>query len=78
MLVVLCTLDVDDCVPDYPCYNDATCVDHVNSYTCDCKPGYIGDHCQTGNIQLFIELSFSFCSLNLTIGCVQYMFSIDI
>jgi hypothetical protein len=25
-----------------PCYNNATCLDDINGYTCLCLPGYIG------------------------------------
>jgi len=35
--------DVDDCIPD-PCYF-GKCTDGVNSYTCQCKPGYTGKNC---------------------------------
>ena len=28
--------------------NGATCVDGVNSYTCDCAPGYTGQYCDIG------------------------------
>ena len=31
-----------------PCKNGATCQDHVNSYTCRCRQGFYGKHCETG------------------------------
>ena len=40
-------LDIDDCA-SAPCQNGGTCVDGINSYTCNCVYGYTGDHCQTG------------------------------
>ena len=30
--------------------NGATCVDGVNSYTCDCAPGYTGQYCDIGGV----------------------------
>ena len=39
-------LDINDCYP-YPCQNYGTCVDGVNSYTCNCPTGYAGDNCET-------------------------------
>jgi hypothetical protein len=35
----------DDCAAD-PCLNGGTCVDGDNDYTCDCKDGYDGHHCE--------------------------------
>jgi hypothetical protein len=31
--------DVNEC-GSLPCKHDGTCTDHVNSYSCTCKPGY--------------------------------------
>jgi hypothetical protein len=39
--------DVDECASS-PCQNGGSCTDDVNSYTCDCSPGYTGPECQTG------------------------------
>ena len=44
--------DVDECSSS-PCFNAVECNDAINSYTCDCVPGYVGDHCQTGNSMFF-------------------------
>ena len=38
--------DLDDCRSD-PCRNNAVCVDHINYYSCSCKVGYTGVHCET-------------------------------
>ena len=40
-------VDIDECASD-PCQNDATCVDSVNAYSCNCKDGYTGTLCQIG------------------------------
>ncbi|XP_076447761.1 uncharacterized protein LOC143284711 [Babylonia areolata] len=38
--------DIDECHSN-PCRNGGTCRDGVNSYTCDCLPGFNGTHCET-------------------------------
>ena len=42
-------LDIDECASS-PCQNGGTCNDQINSYTCDCNPGYSGGSCEEGNI----------------------------
>ena len=42
-----CWTDIDDCVNN-SCQNNATCVDHVNGYTCNCSAGFTGTYCETG------------------------------
>uniref|UniRef100_A0A8C8SMG2 Notch receptor 3 n=1 Tax=Pelusios castaneus TaxID=367368 RepID=A0A8C8SMG2_9SAUR len=32
--------------PCSSCFNGGTCLDGVNSYTCRCRPGFTGTHCQ--------------------------------
>ncbi|XP_019639767.1 PREDICTED: neurogenic locus notch homolog protein 1-like [Branchiostoma belcheri] len=42
----LCARDIDDC-SSAPCQNGAVCQDGVNSFTCQCVPGYTGTLCET-------------------------------
>ena len=37
---------IDDCASSQ-CQNGGTCVDGINSYTCNCDAGYAGDNCET-------------------------------
>eukprot|EP00061_Rhincodon_typus_P004945 g23784.t1 len=32
--------------PVSSCFNDGTCIDGINSYTCRCQPGFTGSNCQ--------------------------------
>lgn len=36
-----CQVNFDECASD-PCQNGATCIDHVDYYTCDCASGWEG------------------------------------
>lgn len=38
-----CLTSTDECSSN-PCYNNATCIDGHNSYTCTCQPGYTGKY----------------------------------
>ena len=31
--------------------NGASCIDGVNSYTCNCIGGYVGSNCETGKFR---------------------------
>ena len=41
-------IDIDDCV-GVDC-GAGTCVDGVNTQTCDCDVGFTGDNCQTSKL----------------------------
>ena len=42
------SVDIDECDSN-PCQNGGTCNDGINSYTCDCIPGFNGTNCENGN-----------------------------
>ena len=41
------TSDVNECDSN-PCRNGGTCVDAMSKYTCSCKTGFSGTHCEHG------------------------------
>ena len=41
-----CDIDINECQLLIPCHNNATCVDSINSYSCQCLSGYSGLTCQ--------------------------------
>lgn len=60
------TLDIDDCASN-PCKNNATCSDGIDSFTCQCSPGYYGENCTeskfgvlTCTLQSKLSLKFHF------------------
>ena len=48
-------LDVDECKSN-PCLHGGQCVDGINGYTCNCKDGYLGLRCETGEWVRYIFL----------------------
>ena len=44
---------MDECASD-PCQNNATCVDLINEFRCDCIPGFNGTLC--GNSKAYNAL----------------------
>lgn len=46
--------DIGECVSS-PCVH-GTCTDQLNSYTCQCQPGYTGTNCDIGKVN-FIFIS---------------------
>ena len=47
--------DIDECLSS-PCQHAATCIDHVNGFTCVCDDGWTGVLCETGTVYLVIEV----------------------
>ena len=48
-------VDIDECASS-PCQNGGTCNDAVNSYTCQCVPGYTGSNCEIGKNLLSVSI----------------------
>ena len=45
--------DIDECLDaKVPCADGGTCVDGINSYTCDCTDGYVGKYCGEKTVAL--------------------------
>lgn len=38
--------EIDECAPN-PCKNNGVCADGINSFTCTCPSGFIGNVCET-------------------------------
>jgi len=41
-------LDINECA-SVNCLNGGTCLDSINSYSCQCAPSFTGNLCQTGS-----------------------------
>ena len=52
--------DINECASD-PCNFGSTCINQVNSFTCNCAPGYGGPRCYGGEfftvIFIFIHIT---------------------
>ena len=57
--------DEDECASE-PCFNGGTCIDSINSFTCDCADGFTGSLCKTGlffNVNCLVMQLQTFCTL---------------
>ena len=45
--------DVDECQLS-PCKNGGTCLNQQAGYSCKCKDGYSGEHCEEGDAYISI------------------------
>ena len=45
-----CITDIDDCV-NHTCANGGSCLDGLNSYTCNCTVGFTGGHCDNSKLK---------------------------
>ena len=48
LLISYLFVGINECTKS-PCKNGATCVNLQGSYRCNCKSGYSGNNCQTGD-----------------------------
>ena len=54
VIVNALVVDIDDCAGNNQCGSHGSCVDGVNSFTCNCVTGYTGDFCANSKLSLFI------------------------
>jgi len=80
-LTLFMFIDIDECA-SAPCHHNATCVDHVNSFSCVCSPGYTDPLCCTGNslvwvlqTQIYDALIYVQVVVNASIILVFVMYS---
>ena len=55
MHLILLLTDIDDC-HEGVCFNDGSCVDGINSFSCDCVDGFEGDLCETSKSPYPLEI----------------------
>ena len=52
--------DIDECTSS-PCQNKATCVDLIDSFRCDCIPGFSGIVCENSMFLYCLREPFLYC-----------------
>lgn len=53
ILIVL--IDINECY-DGPCKNGAQCINNQGSFTCICPPDFTGPLCETGKMEILVNL----------------------
>ena len=75
MMTLYTNSDGDDCAGNR-CLNGATCIDRVNSFTCECDQGYSGLLCEYGriyNVWVILSCKHSMsCNGSYNIECLFY------
>ena len=52
-------LETNECALNDVCQNNATCVDLIAAFVCDCAPGFAGTFCETGTcVDVFINYMY--------------------
>ena len=79
ILVLFCTCscqtDIDECV-NATCLNNATCVDLVNGFDCNCTDEYFGDQCEISVSVACVEAAFLKPRINLFLCYIHiYIYS---
>ena len=54
-IIIFSCLDIDDCA-SWPCNNGGRCIDEIDSFTCQCLPGFTGVQCETSESLLVSDL----------------------
>ena len=54
-IIIFSCLDIDDCA-SWPCNNAGRCIDEIDSFTCQCFPGFTGVQCETSESILSSDL----------------------
>ena len=55
IIFLVLTVDIDDCKSN-PCMNEGVCVDGINSFSCDCSHGFMGDNCSMSKFHCLLKL----------------------
>jgi hypothetical protein len=48
-------IEIDECAEQTPCHSEATCVDKIDAYVCECPPDRHGVHCNSTHFDCPIE-----------------------
>ena len=67
-------IDVDDC-KSAPCKNNGKCTDGVDSYSCQCAPGYEGENCETSRFEHVVTAKAVMWFVIAYITCISWRFS---